>query len=332
MYQNLQLLRFAAAFCVLLFHLNLFGSGYKGVDLFFVISGFVMHHCLFSRRRPPAQQFLLHRFTKIFLLYWIALSCYILLSPASLKTLELTTVFLVPGHASTLGVSWSLSYELYFYVLVAAITYGINRRYHHILFVLLFTATTTITILNLGSFSLKGSIASFLAGANCWQFLLGILCGRIVDRMHHRISRRQSRVGLLLAVPAFLLISIPYQHPASFLVYGFLSFCIVLLLTSYERKKMPGPGIAPFFQRLGDASYAIYLIGPVVSLLLPANGIIDKIFVMVATLTLSLLVNRYMELPLLARLRTFMAGWNPLFLIDRSSTTPKKSRSRPVAR
>jgi peptidoglycan/LPS O-acetylase OafA/YrhL len=47
---TLQINRFIAALLVLFSHLGLVYSGYKGVDIFFVISGYVMYHILFIEK------------------------------------------------------------------------------------------------------------------------------------------------------------------------------------------------------------------------------------------------------------------------------------------
>ena len=63
---SLQLLRFVAAMLVLLFHLRLDPTGYKGVDVFFVISGFVMYYTACLVEKPKAYVFIINRLTKIF--------------------------------------------------------------------------------------------------------------------------------------------------------------------------------------------------------------------------------------------------------------------------
>jgi len=61
---------------VLLFHLGIMRLGFKGVDLFFVISGFVLYYNYHLRPATTWQlkrKYFTNRLTKIYLLYWTAL-------------------------------------------------------------------------------------------------------------------------------------------------------------------------------------------------------------------------------------------------------------------
>ena len=64
---SLQLLRFLAALSVILFHIPLIKFPAIGVDIFFVVSGFVIAFVLNNNKN----QFLLKRLIRILPLYWI---------------------------------------------------------------------------------------------------------------------------------------------------------------------------------------------------------------------------------------------------------------------
>jgi exopolysaccharide production protein ExoZ len=113
-------------------------TGAAGVDLFFVISGFVMVYAsafLFGSL-PGAGRFLIRRIIRIAPIYWIAttvtVACWLLVVGTSLKqqgldVQDFVTSFLFIPHARAdgtwlpiLGIGWSLNYEMFFYLLFGA--------------------------------------------------------------------------------------------------------------------------------------------------------------------------------------------------------------------
>jgi peptidoglycan/LPS O-acetylase OafA/YrhL len=150
---GLQMLRFFAAFAVLLEHVMhealSFGIAPDsliaqlepvdfgiGVDVFFVISGFIMMHISadkFGRKRAPSE-FLLRRIVRLVPLYWlftIAMLVATVLVPGQLAHNSLNPAHafasfgFVPWLDSTglthpiLGLGWTLNYEMYFYAVFA---------------------------------------------------------------------------------------------------------------------------------------------------------------------------------------------------------------------
>lgn len=291
----LQLLRFVAAFLVLLFHLHLAPSGYKGVDIFFVISGFVMYYTLFCKSRPRAFHFIVNRFTKIFFLYWVAIFLLLVIQPYEISSSLFQTVLLTPGHPSVLGVSWSLSYELYFYFVTGLVVYFVKERYHLIVFFTLLLISTGITIINLSSSSLKGSVFNFLLGANFWEFLLGIGCGFLAMTRYKKINAAFSAFAAFASGMCLLAIHIPYNTPLSYVVYGPLSFLLVFFLTAFEKERTINPAAAKLFKVLGDASYGIYLFGPIAAILVSETDNTSRFLIIIVTIAWSVLFHMVVE-------------------------------------
>lgn len=292
---TLQLLRFIAALLVLLFHLHLAPSGYKGVDIFFVISGFVMYYTLFCKSRPRAFHFIVNRFTKIFFLYWVAILLLLIIQPYEISSSIFQTVLLTPGHPSVLGVSWSLSYELYFYFVMGLVVYCVKERYHLPVFFLLLFISSCITIVNLSSFSLKGSPLNFLLGANFWEFLLGIGCGFLAMIRYKKINAVFCAFAAFVAGVCLLAVDISYNSPLSYVIYGPLSFLLVFFLTAFEKERTVNPVAARLFKLLGDASYGIYLFGPIVAILISETDDTSRFIIIIVTIGWSILFNRVVE-------------------------------------
>src|SRR3954468_18254463 len=146
---NIQVLRALAAALVVFVHLEVFlrafgllPFGHGGVDLFFVISGFIM---VYTTRQKPVGPgaFLLNRFVRIAPLYWVltaavyavALVAPSLLGATTKDPVQLCESFLfIPFRKSNglvqpvLFVGWTLNYEMFFYALFAVGLLDPNRK------------------------------------------------------------------------------------------------------------------------------------------------------------------------------------------------------------
>ena len=300
----LQLIRFVAANLVLLYHLYLFDSGYKGVDVFFVISGFVMYYTLYTRKKPSAFKFIINRFTKIFFLYWVAIGTLYFILPPHTQFFNLKTLLLFPGHSPVLGVSWSLSYELYFYFLIGMVVYLVPSRYHLSIFFTFLALTTAVTLINLTEYSFKGSIWNFLFGQNLWQFLLGLASGFFFA--NKSVDRRLSLAMVLICSSLFMVINIPFDTPISYIIYGPLAFGIVWLISSFEKSFTFQKKPAEVIRILGEASYAIYLFGPIITLLIGFDKPMNIFLIIIITNIFSILFNRFIESPFLKWFRNLI--------------------------
>ncbi len=144
MFNNIQMLRAVAAAMVFFFHADphyqalrgagrLFSSiasfGFAGVDIFFVISGFVVAHTTLERSRnlTSAWKFARRRVLRIYLGYWPFLALTLLLAylytPEALAEFDLLRSFFlatIDAKRTAVYVAWSLSFELLFYATVTA--------------------------------------------------------------------------------------------------------------------------------------------------------------------------------------------------------------------
>jgi peptidoglycan/LPS O-acetylase OafA/YrhL len=141
MLYNIQFLRFVAAMLVVLYHsairlpendsaLQIIFSagesvGFAGVDIFFVISGFIMAHTSAGQSGATnSMNFARRRLARIFSGYWpffiLAVIIFASLRPEHFAASNLVKSFLLwpqPLNHVLLEITWTLSYELYFYLL-----------------------------------------------------------------------------------------------------------------------------------------------------------------------------------------------------------------------
>ena len=147
----LQAARALAAVLVLMYHLRplisgsaelapsakLWDYGLIGVDIFFVISGFVVTRSIMLLPPTLGQgvHFLVKRFLRIFSGYWPALALTVAVTihlPGNenypqMKQMWDSIFLLSPNlYDHWLGTAWSLSYELYFYICLCVLFFVVR--------------------------------------------------------------------------------------------------------------------------------------------------------------------------------------------------------------
>lgn len=336
--QSVQICRAAAALLVLLFHatgvskayLNcdllwgFFQFGYSGVDLFFVLSGFVIYwvHRGDVGQSERIRIYLKKRFLRIYPIYWIValillpiyfgaphdVSDYIVL----LKSLLL---FPQPGNP-VVTVAWSLSHEVFFYAMFALAIYFSWRRIRALFLTwLVITAFVYLgKLLTLGTLQLPPH-TGFLFSPYSLEFAMGCAIGYLIDRYHPVFDRAIAMLGVTIFLVCGLnegLLHVRFGRHHSILIYGFSSMLIVWGAVLWEqRSRIVMPSL---LMLLGDASYSIYLTHFALldllvrgSLALNLHTLIEPTMVAVITIALSLglgvLFYLYVERPVLARLR-----------------------------
>ena len=234
------------------------GMGGAGVNLFFVISGFVMAGCLYQGRR-----FLWNRLERIYPGYWlaIALSGLLLMAPQFGWRFDLPSVFLVPQALNTTYhiPYWTLAYEVGFYVLVAAlIALRCTTQAMSTFCVLWLLAIMVVSRYAEISIAQPG-VWLWLAPHNIF-FITGFLLG-----LHYRHLEHLPCLPLgLIAVVCCSFGEILYGvSPAgAFLLYGPGLAAVLMLGVRHVQ--------IPWLERMGDASYGIYLLhAPIMVLCLP---------------------------------------------------------------
>lgn len=256
---GIQVLRGIAAMLVVAYHLvdaelvhgrgvqlmdGLARFGFAGVDIFFVISGFVMTTIATGRYASPAAagQFLLRRAIRILPLYWIYTSVIVailLLAPHALDAMYrdksvLASYLLWPQEGRPLlQVGWTLIYEGFFYLMMAgAIAFVPQRAVGGYLLAwaggllwLQFIPVTTPWL---------GVVASPMG----WEFIVGALVGCYARRLPGRAGGLLLACGAAAFVAAALVLNgmdLTEQRPLlRTLTFGACSVLIVLGLALRE--------------------------------------------------------------------------------------------------
>ena len=265
---GLQYLRGAAATAVVVLHAGRTGwdfhAGEAGVDLFFVLSGFLMVAITGPETRPLG--FLADRLRRIVPVYWIATGVVLAGALAGffpnlrLQADHVVASFLfVPwrspsdGHPWPLLVpGWTLNYEMAFYLLFAAsIPLGTQRRQAALL-TALFVALVACGIL----FHPAGAIAATYTDPMLLEFIGGCWVGLSWKR---RVAWPGwlGKATMLLALAAILVGATLVSNQYRAATYGLPAVLLLASVLAIERRKAIGIRRLPLF--IGDASYSIYL-------------------------------------------------------------------------
>ena len=262
---SVQYLRAVAAILVVLFHQlqgrnPLFRLGSHGVDLFFVISGFIMIAITDGRPITPAR-FMLDRIARIAPMYWIATGAAVLWMLAIGHFYEATvspvdilrSLFFIPSFNAhgrlepTIYLGWTLNYEMFFYT-AFALTLFLPTRLR--LPVLTGAALASVLVGRLthpqnavGITYSSPIILNFVAGA--W---LGRAYGFRLIGSYVRMMSGDLAVILALAACALL-----YRN----LIYGVAASAVLAAFLMAEKSKLlPRSAV---LLALGNASYSTYL-------------------------------------------------------------------------
>lgn len=276
---SIQMLRAVAAMLVVLFHLKLSGKGYTGVDLFFVISGFIMGTVGTSDR--PAT-FLLKRVIRIVPLYWLVTlaMCGLSLVPGLMRNFEFTladllrSLLFVPYRSETGDIwplvvpGWTLNFEMFFYALFALALITTRPR--------LGTSVMIASLVLLGAL-IRGSDAVYLTYTS--PLILEFAAGLAIASIRTRIPGWMAALMLVVGTLLFLMMLLSAQPISEgferVFVVGLPATLIVAGCVFAERSGLWRPWRP--VEYVGDISYSLYLThGLVLSLiarLMPAGWI-----------------------------------------------------------
>lgn len=306
--------------------------GQAGVDVFFVISGFVIYVSTFGSAMSPLD-FLRRRIARVAPLYWLATLLVVALAlvaprlfATTVVTLQnvVTSLLFIPSYSAAfpdhiwplLVPGWSLNFEMFFYaVFTLAMLAGGERR-------------AAIVVAAIGFLVVAGAV---LAPSNAifatytdprmLEFVAGVILGSFWTRFRDEpfVPATWWSIGLLPLGIALLIAScvhpLPqmgglgqWAIPAAMIVWGALAL---------ERHLRASP--SPLLELLGDASYSLYLshlftLGVLRVVWVKAGIPIDTPFwtllwfiaALGASAAASVVVYRYAEIPITQRARRLL--------------------------
>ena len=272
---DINFLRALAVLLVVLYHFNipLFSAGYIGVDIFFVISGYLMTGIIISSGSAFSYlDFLLARVRRILpalvflclalLVYgWIVLppNDYSMLAKHSFSSLLFYSNYVyfsesgyfdVASHSKWLLHTWSLSVEWQFYIVYPILLVFIKKAFPRLsLVTLLLGVLVSSLALSLVLSYQNQSAAFYMLPTRAWEMVLGGLVYLKPARCNIHV-KTLSVIGLLVFTASVGVLS-------SWPGYGALiPAMLAYLFLSAPYKNYSG---GKFFELIGKVSYSFYL-------------------------------------------------------------------------
>ena len=271
---NIQALRAYAAIAVVIYHTgyifpHMLQMGKFGVDIFFVISGYIMARIC----NTDTRFFMRRRLIRILPPYWAMTALLFIFGLMFPRLLYSTyphvsalakSLFFIPYYREDglirplLYVGWSLNYEMLFYVLIALGLYLVPKRP-------LMFAAGILAVLNL--FCLytpaAGAIAECYGNHIVYEFLFGILAYYIATWISDRRAE-QFRVaalcGLIVSAAGIVFLQ-GVAHRALPIEWLLMQFSAMLMVLCASLLSQGGWDIRwRSVIVVGDASYVLYLV------------------------------------------------------------------------
>lgn len=275
--------------------------GRAGVDIFFVISGFIMVYI--SREsfgaKGGSQDFLMRRIIRVVPIYWI----YSLLTAAFLffapqlfsmgklfDPVHMAASFLfipwengIGNIKPILSAGWTLNFEMYFYAIFAVLLFG-SKRYFLPLLAVIFLSGYVAGLV----FAPTPPIFDVITSPMLFEFLMGCIIGTLYMRSEFVLSGYLCVILVIVSVLAMIMPVIlgvgditrviKWGIPGAFLVAG-----AVFL------EKSTSVSFHPLLTKLGNSSYTLYLthtiiIGAVMKIWTLAVGEMYEVSIVVAIL------------------------------------------------
>jgi peptidoglycan/LPS O-acetylase OafA/YrhL len=278
-FAHIQILRAIAVVLVVGFHMGWpgFSFGYLGVDIFFVISGFLMFQIYSELESNKIRSFYFRRLKRLlpaYLFVSLATTFIFFLVTLPFERVSLVTQnlyanllisnfyywtenqYFVSGGLRPLLTFWSLALELQFY-LIFPIVFIMVKKYNKLFFLMILFSGLIHILLNM----ISPETAFFLLPARLWEFLIGTA---VAVKMNSQLANTYFRPRIFHLV-TYLMILLVVLFPFAKDMQDFYSNFIVVVITSFLLKIGFALGENQGFIRrilliLGKYSYSIYLV------------------------------------------------------------------------
>jgi peptidoglycan/LPS O-acetylase OafA/YrhL len=285
-YSHIQILRAFAVVIVVGFHMGWegFQFGYLGVDIFFVISGFLMYKIYESLDTDKIQTFYLKRVSRL-------LPAYVFMSLLTLITFMFFVLpferysivkqnlaasffasnfyywtenqYFVNSGLKPILSFWSLALEMQFYLIFPLIIPFFRRSQKLIICTIIASLFMNIILVNLSP-----ETAFFLLFSRLWEFLIGVLVCMNLSALRKRINFSQNSAFFVLFMLPVLIVCAGFVLTKRELILNVLVvfYSAVIIVFGFILNRKSGPLLSVLLN-IGKYSYSIYLVHlPIISI------------------------------------------------------------------
>ncbi|MCU4548757.1 acyltransferase [Acinetobacter pittii] len=328
-YRNdIQILRGVAVAFVVLFHLEIAGlsSGFLGVDVFFVISGFLM---AILYKHGEIKKFFQRRANRLLPSYFVTVIFTFLFSlflvlPSELNQVSKQAIFSI-FFANNIGFwmqnsyfsktefnpllhLWSLGVEIQFYLFVPLLVWLFRKSKF---FLPLILGGSFLSCLFMLGISPKTSF--YMMPLRVWEFLIGFGVAYYLTNNGNLKFENKRILGLVSLIALLLIPFIPVDGQSFSRIFGHpgLFALLVCLLTASVLsfglpKKIEDSLVGKLLVKIGEYSYSIYLVHfPIIVLylyqpfsgtILHTDSLIDKTKILLFIVITAILIHKYVEI------------------------------------
>jgi peptidoglycan/LPS O-acetylase OafA/YrhL len=292
-----------AALIVALYHLKIgadyfsvIRNGYLFVDLFFVLSGFVICAAYSNRMKTAGdfRSFLIRRIGRLLPLLLFSTIVYLVCANAIVLAKEIalslgyanvlhhpgTVAYVIPSTAETLSTvtlthgmglfdhlilntpSWSISTEFYTYILFAVVCLLIAGRVRLTAFAVLSAiggAVSVLASIHVHQCLAQGGCLSVTYDFGYARTVFSFFLGALTWHASRHIKFNSNKVQVAGAIALVLVFSLVDTYPAVSFAFPFV-FAILILSLRADNGWLAGVFASKPFQVLGERSYSIYLL------------------------------------------------------------------------
>ncbi|MET0355728.1 MAG: acyltransferase family protein [Cellvibrio sp.] len=276
-------LRAFAVLAVVLFHFNIagFDGGFSGVDMFFVISGYLMTRIIFTKLDKNSfsiLEFYLARAKRIIpalfvVCIFLLIIGWFFLPPSEFKVLGKQTVgastflsnfiflkgagyFDSASHEKWLLHTWSLSVEWQFYIIypvvIVAISKFLSQAYCRWFVLGTAVLSFTLSVLLPPAFS---AFEFYMLPTRAWEMMAGGLVYLFAPKTVPKFSVALECLGVVIIAASIVFLDASLQWPGVYAIIPVVGVVLVIL-ANRDSSILTGNAIG---QYLGAVSYSLYL-------------------------------------------------------------------------